>query len=277
MEHDPVAYRKFAVAIWDARWSSSIRWLRPWVHDSDCRCRLPRWDASYGLWKGRRETVIDVGIFYWGTSERKKRWVELKKLLHEMGDMKKTILTFVFTPRTLQSSLRHFERSLFVLNSFAQHGVVTLLLEDVIHDLRRKIAIKIFFLSVFCQILRCKAKGSFCIAHPNLASRLQMNCSIVYIVLTCCLCFCCLFLALVCSYLLSVFLQFVLGVGDFADSRVERHVDVVVLRPHVVRAALQSWLDASKYKVGIVDVDIIALLQKGHLLFVQLCMVDLIS
>ena len=47
-------------------------------------------------------------------------------------------------------------------------------------------------------------------------------------------------------YLLSVCLQFVLGVGDFADSRIESHVDVVVLRPHVVGAVLQRRLDTAK-------------------------------
>ena len=83
-----------------------------------------------------------------------------------MGDMKKTILTFVFTPRTLQSSLRHFERSLFVLNSFAQHGVVTLLLEDVIHDLRRKIAIKIFFCQYFVRFCAAKQKEAFALHIP---------------------------------------------------------------------------------------------------------------
>ena len=51
------------------------------------------------------------------------------------------------------------------------------------------------------------------------------------------------------GYLLTMFLQFVLGVCDFADSRVEGHVDVVVLGPHVVSATLQRGLDAENQNV----------------------------
>ena len=40
-----------------------------------------------------------------------------------------------------------------------------------------------------------------------------------------------------------MFLQFVFGIGDFADPRVEGDVDVVVLRPHVVGGVLKRRLD----------------------------------
>ena len=43
-----------------------------------------------------------------------------------------------------------------------------------------------------------------------------------------------------------MFLQFVLGIVDFANPGVEGYVDVVVLRPHVVRGVLQRRYDAEK-------------------------------